>query len=104
MTSEPALSWADQEILGALRRLARAQAQVAATRSSEAPVDPALADFARRELVAAWDGWRDVRASVRALPDDPPAPPPAHTSTIPTATRPVPDIDLTTPTPDPAQA
>ncbi len=103
MTPEPALSWADQEIIGALRRLARAQAQVAAG-SSDAPVDPALADFARRELAAAWDGWRDVRTSVRALPDDPSSAVAGNASTTPTASSTPPDIDLTLPAPDPAQA
>ncbi len=104
MSPEPTLSWADQEILGALRRLARAQAQVAAVGSSHEPVDPALVDFGRRELAAAWSEWREVRASVQALPEPstydlfaPPAPPrPGR--------RAEPDIDLTTPAPDPAQA
>ncbi len=108
MSPEPTLSWADQEILGALRRLARAQAQVAAAGSSHEPVDPALVDFGRRELAAAWAEWRDVRASVRALPDEPtddrPAPPSGGPSTTPAGGRTVPDIDLTTPAPDPAQA
>jgi hypothetical protein len=106
MSAEPTLSWADQEVLGALRRLARAQAQVAAAGSSREPVDPALVDFGRRELAAAWAQWRDVRASVQAFPDQPAQDLFAPTAVTPprTAPRAEPDIDLTTPAPDPAQA
>jgi hypothetical protein len=57
----PALTWAEREVLGALRRLARAQAHVAVDPTSAA-VDPAQDQFARRELEAAWAEWRAVQA------------------------------------------
>ncbi len=58
---EPALSWAESEVLSALRRLARAQAELAAVETSSssgraaafAPVDVARLEQAHAELGAA---------------------------------------------------
>ena len=169
MSDEPTLSWADQEIVASLRRLARAQAQVAAAGGAAAhdrapaldpadvqrleqvhadlegpgprrrgaaprerppgrprpgdterlvlerlgvasyddyrsqvagagsevtPVDPAMLDFARRELASAWAEWLEIRSLTTDTPADPSsALPPPTTTTGPT------EIDLRAPGP-----
>ena len=58
------------------------RSQVADAASGVTPVDPAMLDFARRELESAWAEWLEIRSLTTDLPADPGAelPPPTTTS------------------------
>jgi hypothetical protein len=67
-TAAPALSWAENEVLGALRRLARAQAQVAAAEAQVAAAGSASfdpADVERLEQVHAELASANAKATGR---------------------------------------
>ena len=59
---EPRLSWFENEILNALKRLANARSKLELLEEQGEAADPAMLDFARREVTSAEREMAEVQA------------------------------------------